>query len=189
MPTELEAKLKVEDHESVRAALVSAGAMHVGRVFERNYILDLPGGTLRARGAALRVRACQTLDGPPQRETLTFKGPARASRFKAREEIEVEVGSAEATVGILTTCGFTIVLLYEKRRETWRLDDCRVELDELPVLGLYVEIEGPSESAIANVGNRLGLGGRSHEPASYVAMLSQYCANRELGDWEVRFDV
>lgn len=188
MATEIEAKLSVEDHEPVRDALRRADAVRVGRVFERNYVLDLPDGSLRQRGAALRVRAVETLEGERRSGCLTYKGPARKARFKSREEIEIEIADADGALTILTACGLVVTLLYEKRRETWRCGDCLVELDEVPVLGLYVEIEGPTDDAITETCRLIGLAATPHVPAGYVAMLSQYCTNCGIADREVRFD-
>ncbi len=171
MATELEAKLKVESLDAARAALRSAGASRLGSRHETNTMLDRPADPLAPRDAALRVRACCVLDGPPQSARLTFKGPANASRFKSREELEVAVDDAGETIRILEALGFVVTMLYEKRRETWRLGPCTVEVDELPELGAFIEIEGPDEAAVAAAKRQLQMDDAPHIAGSYVRLL------------------
>jgi adenylate cyclase class 2 len=44
----------------------------------------------------------------------------------------------------------------ESRRETWKLGDAEIVLDEWPWLDPYVEIEGPSESTVKDAAATLG---------------------------------
>jgi predicted adenylyl cyclase CyaB len=104
------------------------------------------------------------------------------SEVKKREELEVSVGNVELTRQILQQLGFTRMLYYQKWRESWRLDDCRIELDEPPRIGLFVEIEGPDESAILAVRAKLDLTSAPHENASYVRMLTDYCDAHGIAD-------
>lgn len=117
---------------------------------------------------------------------MTFKGPVQPGPFKSREEQEIEVSDAETASRILHGLGFVMVLRYEKRRESWRLDDCRIELDEPPHIGLFVEIEGPGEAAIAAAAARLGLDDVVHEKASYVRMLHAYCVEHGIAGFSLR---
>ena len=61
------------------------------------------------------------------------------------------------------------------------LDTCRVELDEVPLLGTFVEIEGPTEAAIEAALERLGLAGQATEPKSYVGLSAERADDRKLG--------
>ncbi len=175
MAFEIEAKLRVTSHERVRERLGALGATALGRVLETNRIFDLRDGSLRKRGCGLRVRSAVDEKTGQCRATLTFKGPVVPGPFKSREELEVLVSDAETTARMLGLLGFISILCYQKRRESWRLGDCRVELDEPPHIGLFVEIEGPNDSAILAVQADLGLGGATHLRASYIRMLAAYC--------------
>ena len=148
MPLEIEAKLRVESLDPVRERLRAAGAELLGCVLEANRIFDRPDGSLRRGGCGLRVRSCVAESGDAPPATLTFKGPIVPGAFKSRDEVEVSVGDADVAVRILEALGFVVILAYRKRRESWRLRDCRVELDEPPHIGLFVEIEGPDDAAI-----------------------------------------
>jgi predicted adenylyl cyclase CyaB len=102
---------------------------------------------------------------------MTFKGPRQHGPLKSREEKEVGVDNAKAATVMLEALGYHHILSFEKKRESWRLADCLVELDELPHLGLFVEIEGPKEDAVMKVRESLQLADEPIIKASYVALL------------------
>lgn len=182
MPREIEAKLRVESHEPVRQRLQSVGAAPLGRVVETNVILDHADGSLRRRGCGLRVRTCVADGTGESTSTLTVKGPVEAGPFKSREELEIQISDPSTAMRILELLGFVSILSYRKRRESWRLDECRVELDEPPHVGLFVEIEGPDEASVHQARRKLGLAEVAHVKASYVGMLMAYCDERRIAD-------
>lgn len=186
MNFEIEAKLRVDSHEPVRETLRALGAECLGRGLEENLIFDRPDGSLRRQGQGLRVRTVSPDDLSQQHATLTLKGPVMPGAFKSREELEVSMGDAGTGITILERLGFVCVLSYQKRRESWRLDDCRVELDEPPLIGRFVEIEGPNEAAIRAVQEKLHLGGARHVAASYVGMLGAYCDQNGIDPHNLR---
>ena len=185
MALEIEAKLRTDSHEDIRAALIDCGAKRLGTVLETNRIYDLPDHSLRRRGRALRLRTTRSITSSPQDDTsvapvadlpdgvaaLTAKGPATAGPLKSREEVEIIVEDAQTTHRLLVLAGFAEVFRFQKRRQSWRLDDCLVELDTLPLIGKFVEIEGPTVEAIANIQQRIGLGLARHVPTSYISLL------------------
>jgi len=179
MPLEIEVKFRVDSHDGVRAKLARLGAARVGAVLEANHIFDKADRSLSAADCGLRVRTMTAFDGGPRTATLTFKGPRQPGPFKAREEIETAIGDADAAGAILTSLGFVEAVSYEKRRETWRLGDCEIELDELPHLGRYVEIEGPDETAVRAARESLGLRDAASIRETYIALVVQHC--REHG--------
>ncbi len=174
MPVEVECKIRVEQHEPVRERVRAAGGRFLSRVFEVNRILDRDDGSLRTAGCGLRIRATTVLDGPARPATVTFKGPREPGPYKRRQELEVAINDTERMGDLLAALGYHEVLLYEKNRESWQLGDCRVELDELPLLGRFVEIEGPDETAIAAAAARLGFAETPLVPDSYVALVATW---------------
>ena len=195
MTIELEIKLRVDSHDPIRQRLAELKAEWIGRVLEFNRIFDRPDGSLRRTGCGLRVRQAtdQTTAGTAVAHrtgthlaTLTFKGPVLAGPVKSREEVEVAVANADAAAALLERLGFVSILNFEKRRESWRLGDCLVELDEPPHIGLFVEIEGPSVEAIRDAQRTLGLAQIPHESASYVRMLAAYCETHGIADRTLR---
>jgi len=183
---EIEAKFAVAELAGVRGRLRAAGAVYVGRVLECNRFFDRADAGLRAAGCGLRVRSVRVLDGPAVAATVTFKGPVQAGAFKTRRESELAVSDAERAAELLTLLGFGENFLFEKRRESWRLGACKIELDELPFIGTFVEIEGPSEEAIRDVQERLALGGTACERASYLALIVRHCEQAGVSQRHLR---
>ena len=183
MSVEIEFKTRVDSHEPLRAALAAAGARRVGAVLEANHFFDTPDQEMLFRGAGLRVREITSLDPvrgddhvprfqPSPRAIMTFKGPQQAGDFKTRSEIEFAVSDSAGAINLLAAIGFIETLRFQKLRESWTLDHCEVELDNLPRLGRFVEIEGPSDDAIRVVALKLELDPAASIRESYAALLA-----------------
>lgn len=179
MPTEIEAKIKVPDHDAIRQRIRDVGGEHVGDYFETNTFFDTPDGKLRAADEGLRVRKLKNLFGPRGQSggrttyIVTFKGPAEKSKLKQREEIETEVTDGDAIKSIVERLGFAPRLVFEKKRQTWKVKNCQVELDEVPMLGTYIEIEGPDAAAVEAVRVELGLANEPLVKSGYSSLLSR----------------
>ena len=182
MTKEIEAKFRLSDPVLLRERLRTLDAVWSGRVFETNRIFDTPDRRLRNADCGLRVRQWRSLDTDGRAgSTLTFKGPREAGDLKSREEIETPVTDGAATVTILQRVGFEVVVIYEKRRETWRLGECEVTIDELPRLGWYAEIEGPDPAGVQSARTELGLADTPLVHESYVHLTATHGARDEHG--------
>lgn len=170
---ELECKLAVDSHEPVRDALRAAGATRVGRVREFNRLFDRADGSLRDAGCGLRVRQVTLLEGDGPGSSVTYKGPVQKGAFKLREEIETAVADSEAMEKLLVALGYKVHVSFEKLRETWRLGGCLVELDELPQLGEFVEVEGPDDTSINRVIEHLQLEKAIQIRENYVTLVAR----------------
>lgn len=180
MPVEIEAKMKVADFAPVKRKLAELGAVHRSSVLETNLFFDTDDRTLLAADQGLRLRQQKDLSSGRERFVITFKGPRQHGPLKNREETEIAVDSEKNTIALFEKLGFHRVLSFEKRRESWMLDGCEIDLDELPHLGFYVEIEAPSEPPILELRKKLGLGERPVVKESYIALLMTYL--QEHGD-------
>jgi len=198
MGTEIEIKLRLADPAGLRERLAVCGASPTGRVLETNTLFDTPDEALRAADSALRVRRTAPLQaaerlpradqsGGPASAWLTFKGPRSGTGLRSREELETQVREADALLAILARLGLTERVIYEKRRETWRLEGCEVALDELPRLGTFVEIEGPDEQAVRELRSRLGLEHAEGLDVTYVELAVRHGVQRPDGVRELRF--
>ena len=179
MGREVEAKFKVAALAAARRAVRSAGGRHVGTVLETDTYFDTPAGALRKGDRGLRIRRLRRLGGRAPagdlRPLLTFKGPrAPGRRVKARTEVQTRLDDPDALAEALRACGLRETLTIEKRRASYRLGRCRVELDELPLIGCFVEIEAPSAADVARVRRALHL---RCEPITepYVELLARRC--------------
>ncbi len=174
VPAEIEAKYEAASLDEVEAKLSSLGAEPAGEVTETDTFFDTPAGDLSRGDRGLRLRSSRADRGEP-RGSLTYKGPRQHSGgSKQREEIESTVGDIDAMGELLRACGLISKVTIQKRRRRWRLHDCEVSLDELPLLGTFVEIEGPSPEAIEAVSRELELVG---EPivTPYFMLLNERC--------------
>ena len=118
---------------------------------------------------------------------VTYKGPrAVRGRAKSRREIETAVADPHAVEEMLKELGLAPCLVIQKRRSTYRLGGCLVELDELPLLGKFVEIEGPAARTIESVARQIGL---TCEPtkAGYAQLAVAACPRAGKGCLEITF--
>jgi len=187
MAIELEAKMAVADHLAVAVLLRQFAARKLGDHFEVNAFFDTEDRSLLAAGEGLRLRHELDFGTTRERHVITYKGPRQAGPLKSREEIEFEVSDAAAATILLERLGYVRTLSFEKRRQSWELDGCTVELDEVPYLGKFVEIEGPDEPTVMRVRERLQLSDRPLIMSSYIALLMTHLKERGEARQDVRF--
>lgn len=187
MPVEIEAKMKIDSLDPVRERLRVLGATSAGTALETNVFFDTEDRSLLASDRGLRLRTARRLPDGPTTNTVTYKGPRLAGPLKSRSELEMGVTGADDAVRLFEALGYLRVLSFEKRRETWEFGGCKVELDELPHLGVYVEIEGPSEAGVMKVRETLELTHRSLVKAGYVALMMTWLQDHHIKDRVVKF--
>jgi adenylate cyclase class 2 len=187
MPVEIEAKMKVKDLGAVRDRLKAVGATAAGSVVELNNFFDTDDRSLLAADQALRLRVKRNLSDGSEKYIITYKGPRQHGQLKSREENELTVSSDRDAIALLECLGYSRVIAFEKRRESWKLEGCTVELDELPYLGSFVEIEGPREEDVLQVRETLGLNDEPVIRASYIALLTTFLQERGESLREIRF--
>ena len=181
MPVETEAKIQVADHESLRERLAQLGAKCEGERLEVNIYFDTTDGELLKNDRALRLRSIE------EKNVLAYKGPAQKSKYKQRLEIQTAIADGQAVKRLLEELGFPQSLVFEKRRQSWLLDECRVELDSLPLLGAFVEVEGPCEAAIGQMLSKLGLDTADLIATPYPILLQHHLERTGNSSREIRF--
>lgn len=149
MKTEIEAKFLALDHELIRRELKDAGAVCEQPMrLMRRVTFDSP--AMKQKGGWIRVR------DEGHRVTMTYKQVDKLE-VDGVQEIEVTVSDFDSMVAIMRESGLGGNSFQESRRETWRLDDAEIELDEWPWLQPFIELEGASEDALRGVASKLGL--------------------------------
>jgi adenylate cyclase class 2 len=177
---EREVKFSVPDLALIEGrlqVLEGAGAVRLGTVYERNYVLDTSNDDLRARDERLRIREVDGQSGVQ----VTWKGPASVRRgVRRREERQFRADDRDACVAVLANLGLRPVRSYGKRRTSWRLNDVIVCLDRLP-FGTFVEIELTAEvsergeaAALARAVALLGLRDAPRVQASYARLQQEW---------------
>lgn len=153
MNTEIEAKFLNLNHQEIRDRLNEVGAVcEAPMVLMKRAIIDYPDRRMQVGepNSYIRVR------DEGQKVTLTYKQFDSLSVDGAKE-VEVIVSSFEDTVKVFKAIGLEVVSFQESKRETWRLGECEIVLDEWPWLKPYIEIEAGTESEIQTVASQLGL--------------------------------
>lgn len=167
MGIEIEKKYRLSNNEAkdLHARLVALGAEFRGEEFETNSLYA--GGKLDENQSILRVRQIN------ETAILTYKEAiSTQSSIKSRREDETEVDDGEALHRILTALGFTVSLVYEKRRRTFDFAGCEVVIDELP-FGWFAEIEGDTR-AIEEAEKIVELTSATVEQDSYLTLTARY---------------
>ncbi|MEM1213009.1 MAG: class IV adenylate cyclase [Planctomycetota bacterium] len=195
MIIEIEAKMKLGDRDTRDALVVrlhELDAKPLGQFSESNTFFDTPEGRLKATDQGLRVRVVTPNSGdpvpPPPHATITHKGPRAHGQLKSRSEHEVNVTDAKDAAELLAILGYAHVLTFEKHRTSYRLGDCVIELDTLPHIGEFVEIEGPSDDDVLAAREQLGLADLPLIKASYIALLSDHAKANDLRTNVIRFE-
>ena len=151
---ETEVKIRVLDREGFEQKLPAIGLARVtSRTLERNTLYDTPGRDLRGKRQILRIREY----GP--KWVVTHKsvpdGLTEEGRHKQRVETETVIEDGPALAKIFEALGYAPMFVYEKWRTEWADAQGHCVVDETP-LGVYAELEGPSEWIDATA-ERLGV--------------------------------
>ena len=154
MQAEIEVRFPNVNPDSLRRKLRGLGAacaepMHA----MRRAILDYPDRRLQIgqedAWGFVRVRD----DG--KKTVITYKRVAKNDN-KDTYEIEFEASSFEKAIELFEAIGLQKHGEQHTRRELWKLDSCDVTIDEWPWLEPMVEIEGPDETSVHAVADKLG---------------------------------
>lgn len=186
MCTEIEAKLKVDSLVETENKLRELGAEFRAEQLQTDYFFDDANATLQKSDKCLRLRIQKVNEN--QSFFLTYKGAKEESNFKKRREIELEICNADSVHKLLSALGYKQVLIIEKKRRLWRLEECDVALDQLPLLGDFVEIEGPDDNKINSVQKSLGLSDLSHIATSYASLMEERLQQLNKDDKAVFFE-
>lgn len=182
---EVELKFPLKDPELMRKRLIDMGFSSSDTVFEKNIVFDTPEGTLESSGKLLRLRQ-------DSKVRLTFKEPpadsTHAGRFKVKQESEVIVTDFETMRYILRQLGFIRERIYEKYREHFtRGTGVSAEMDRLPHMGFFLELEVPAES-MAQLAASLGLEPGQGSRENYFQLFQAHCRRTGLKFYDMRFE-
>lgn len=191
MAIEIEAKMRLHHPDALIARLEELGATLTHQLSETNSYFDTANGSLKSTDQGLRTRVEVANAGTPD-ETITtritHKGPRTMGKLKSRVESELDVDNARDAALLLGALGYHHVLSFEKRRIRYELDGCNVELDELPIIGRFLEIEGSSEDAVIAVRAKLGLADEPIIRSSYIAMLKTHQQESHSSESMIKFE-
>lgn len=180
MANEIEKKYRLSGAQKadVSEALKEIGAEFRGEDFEENLLFS--NDELFAKQAVLRLRRIGA------RTILTYKQKIKSDlTAKHHVEYETEVADFGEISKIFESLNYRRVLIYEKRRRTWKFRQVEIVLDRLP-FGEFMEIEG-SLTAIAEAELLLGAEDFEVVPETYPNLTMKF-GTRNGDVFEARFD-
>jgi len=158
-------RLTKRQRDAVLKRLAEVGGNLEREEFEENTLYT--GEALKKGSCVLRLRR---VGG---KAILTYKKRIpTSSPIKHQREEETGIADPEAMEAILVALGFTPAMVYEKRRQTWRLGKTEIVIDVLP-FGLFMEIEG-RVTEIRAAERKLGLKGLRAEHATYPQLTAKH---------------
>lgn len=147
MHTEYEVRILEIDVKEVIEKLESLNATKEWDRIQARYVYDfvpkVPNKWIR-----LRTNGVKT--------TLTIKNVV-TSKIDGTQELEIEVDNFERCHLILKELGYEAKAFQENRRIQYSFNGCEVDIDYWPGIPTYLEIEGPSEEAVYNIVEVLGI--------------------------------
>ena len=152
MNTEIEVKFVDVDIDDVRARLEQAG----GKLEQP--MRDMKRALIEEEHHAAENMFIRIRD-EGDKTTLCLKKKTKSleeSTIDSTYEIETTIGDFDTAVELLKVAGWHYITYQESRRETWRLGDVEVVIDEWPWLQPMIEIEGDSEEVVRAAADKLG---------------------------------
>lgn len=152
---ELELKARVEDPDSLRKALLAAGAQLVyrGAMLDRRFDRK---GRLQRRDEVVRLRVYHPADRSGEWGVLGWKGPVgERNGYRHREEWESRVDDPRAVLVVLRRLGYKIVVRIDRAIEQYKLGEATLRIEWYPAMDVLLEVEGAPEEierAIAATG-------------------------------------
>lgn len=145
---EVEIKILEINPRKIRNLILENEGKRVKKVFQKNVYYE--NMITRREGIVVRVRQ------ENHNFWLTIKSSMSVKNgHKVRKEYELRVVSFEFADEMISLLGLKKVGVHECKREYFRLNDCMVEIIEMPKIPAFIEIEG-TERNILKVARMLG---------------------------------
>lgn len=148
MKKEVEIKILNIDPKKLKNKIIKLGGKQILKLtLFREFYLDSP--IKNRKYSSFRIRS----EG--KKCFLTIKTKKDDNKFEIRNEHEVSVSNEKIIQDILSIAGFKIFRKREKKRESFLLNDIKIEIDTYPQMNPYVEIEGKNKKEIMQIIKKL----------------------------------
>lgn len=179
---EAEAKYRILDPPNVTKRLLQLGFIPGEPLLQLDDYYDTPDRKLHSLDYVIRVRQAGT-------ETMVVvKGPRNwtTDGEYSRIELEFVAKSSETVHRDLNEKGLRSTWHFEKRRTSFRSSQSplRVELDEIPQVGFFLEIEGIFDNA-RSLAAQLSLGASDRERKNYQEIFLEFVRNKQQSPTEI----
>jgi adenylate cyclase class 2 len=148
---EIEVKIFEIDEKRIISKLKKLGAKKIFEDEVRTMIFDTPKRSLIKNNLLLRLR----VEGKEFVLGIKKKVPGN-SLAKIRKEIEVKVDNLKDTELIINNLGFKKIYSSKKFRTSFILNGARIDLDRIPKIPTFMEIEASSVHLIEKIAKLLG---------------------------------
>jgi predicted adenylyl cyclase CyaB len=169
---ERERKFRITDRTAIELSFKELGFKETQNAVIDDRYYDTPEQSLAPNDFVIRVRLSDNVF------RLALKGPRflRSSGEYDRIELELAKLSAPEVEAQLKQKGLLVVWRLQRRRITFRKEDTKAEIviDELPLLGDCLEMEGDSYTLALLSGSLKGLG--NQETRNYKELIAAWCA-------------
>ena len=147
---ETEAKILEVNKEEVSKRIEELGGKKVFEGQIITYAFDTESDSLKNSGMLLRIR------NENGRFVLGLKKILEETSVKTMEEYEVEIEDFETAKKLLESLSYKLKQVIEKHRISFKLENCRIDIDIIKGLPTYLEIEAPTEKEIIKCAELLG---------------------------------
>jgi adenylate cyclase, class 2 len=148
---EIEIKILNINVEEIKKKLLDLGAKEIFNGEVHAILLDFPDKRMINADRFIRVRKVGN------QTELCYKGEKeKDSQFKSREEIEVNTNDFETTLKIFKKIGLKEFHEGRKRRESYKINNTRFEIDSWANIPAFLEIESNDKNKIKEYVEKLG---------------------------------
>jgi predicted adenylyl cyclase CyaB len=126
MPTNLELKIGVTSHQSLKKILLQIGAENVGILNQKDVYYSVPNGLLKLR-----------IENGNESLIYYSRNENNKNRWSDFEVLKFADSKVEKFFSKL----FDVEITVKKKRELFYYDDTRIHLDTVKFLGKYLELE------------------------------------------------
>lgn len=185
MKTEIEAKFLNADFDAVRTKLLELGAVCTQpmRAMRRKHFDFADLSLSKTKSGFVRLR------DEGDKITLSYKQVDNLG-VHGTKEVNIAVDDFNQAELLLASIGLKAKSYHETRRESWKLGNNEIELDEWPAISPLVEIEAENETQLWGIAEKLGLDKNNimHGTADYLYAKIYDVTEDEVNAWpEITF--
>lgn len=152
MTTEIEIKVLDICQKNIENKIQKLGAHLQGDWLMETLIFDYPDRRLTQNKSYVRIRS----EG--EEIKCTYKTPLGAQdQHKIMQEHEVTINDTTSMKNILLGLGLEVILHFEKKRKHYVYNEFVFDIDTLPNIPTYLEIEAPSSEKLTEMLVRLDI--------------------------------
>ncbi|MHA1310984.1 MAG: class IV adenylate cyclase [Candidatus Helarchaeota archaeon] len=132
---EVELKVPIADKNMIAGELKKIGFVFKKSIIQNDTYFQHPIRDFAKTDEALRIRET------PEEVFLSYKGPKLDEITKTREEIEISFDNSKNLKKIFEKIGFKKVIVINKTRELFEMDEIKAAIDIVEHLGAFLELE------------------------------------------------